>query len=173
MGTLWSYADYQELQKFEISHLNEERSDTMLPCTLPSVKFICPPAEVNTHRKINLNLTPQSLKTQQALNELYEEYKDIFLLHQGDIDQTKLLMMDVDTWDNAPIAQKSYALPLKHTQWVYGKLGNIEKAGIISQSISLLSSSIVIVPQKAKLGEIPQKHLCIDYITVNTFYHQL
>ena len=36
MGTLWLYVDYQEPQNFEICHLNVEKSDTALPCTLPS-----------------------------------------------------------------------------------------------------------------------------------------
>ena len=41
-------------------------------------------------------------------------YKDIFSLHQGDINHTKLLTMDIDTVDHPPITQKHYILPLKH-----------------------------------------------------------
>ena len=43
---------------------------------------------------------------------------DIFCLHQGDISQTKLLAMDIDTADYLPSVQKPYTLPLKHIQWV-------------------------------------------------------
>ena len=43
----------------------------------------------------------------------------------------------------------------------------LEKAGIISRSISPCSSSIVIVPKKAHSGEVPQKCLCIDKCTLN------
>ena len=46
--------------------------------------------------KINLDHTSQSLETQQALNKLFKEYKDIFSLHQGGIGHTQLLTMDID-----------------------------------------------------------------------------
>ena len=71
------------------------------------------------HRKINLDHNPQSPETKQALNELCEEYKYVFLLHQGDIDNTKLPTMDIDTGVHPPIIQKQYTLPLKHTQWIH------------------------------------------------------
>ena len=48
MGTFQLYADYQELQNFKICHLNVEKSDTTLPCTIPNAKFVHSPAEVNT-----------------------------------------------------------------------------------------------------------------------------
>ena len=72
-------------------------------------------AEVSTHRKINLDHTHQSSENQKALDEFCEEYKDIYSLHQGDIDHTKLLTMDINTGDHPPISQKPYILPLKYT----------------------------------------------------------
>ena len=60
-----------------------EKSDSNLHCTLLSAKCLFSPAEVNIHRKICQDHTPQSLETQQVLNELCEEYKYIFSLHQG------------------------------------------------------------------------------------------
>ena len=59
--------------------------------------MVCLPIEENALGKINLDYTLQSLKTQQVVNNLYEDHKDIFSLHQGDIGHTKLLSMDIDT----------------------------------------------------------------------------
>ena len=98
------------------------KSDTNLPCTPTSAKCVCSSAEVNTYRKNNVAHTPHSLETVQTLNKLCEEYKDIFLLHQGDIGHTKLLAMDIDTGDHPPTTQKPFTLPLKHTQLVCGEL---------------------------------------------------
>ena len=88
---------------------------------------------MNTYRKIKLDHTPQSLETQQTLNELCKEYKGIFLLHKGDIGCAKLPTMDMDTGDQPPFTQKPYTIPLKHTEWVCEELDMLEKAENISR----------------------------------------
>ena len=93
-----------------------EKSDTTLPCTLAGAKFVCSSAEVNIYSKINLDHNPQKLEIHQALNKLCEGYKDIFLLHQGDIGCNKLLTTDIGTGDYPPITEKLYTLLLKCTQ---------------------------------------------------------
>ena len=50
-----------------------KQHEETLPCTPPGAKFVCSPAEVSTHRKYNLDHTLQFSKTQETLNELYEE----------------------------------------------------------------------------------------------------
>ena len=109
-----------------------EKSDTTLPCTPPSAKFVCLPTEVNTHRELNLDNT---LETQQTFNELCEEYKNIFSLHQGDIGHTKFLIW-ILIWEIVPIKKKPYKLPLQYLQWVHEELEMLEKAEIISQNVS-------------------------------------
>ena len=117
------------------------------------------------HRKIILDHVPQSMETQQTLIKLCEKYKDIFLLHQGDIGHTKLCPMHAVIGGHPPMAQKPYTLPLKHSQWVHEELKMLGKAGIISKSVSPLSSPFDIVVKKAQPGEIPQEHLCIDRLS--------
>ena len=112
--------------------------------------------------------TLQSQETQQVLNQLCEEYEDIFLLSEDDIDHNILLNMDIDTWDHPPFTQSLYALPLKHSLWVCEELEILEKAGIISRSVSPWSSPIVIVPKIMQPGEISQECLCIDYHMLNS-----
>ena len=61
------------------------------------------------------------------MNELCEEYKDVFSLIQGDIHHTKLLTMYIDKEYHPSIVQKTYMLPLKHTQWVFEELELLQK----------------------------------------------
>ena len=74
------------------------------------------------HRHINPDHTPQSPETQKALDDLCEEYKDTFSLHQGNTGYNKLPTTDIHTGDHPAMAQKLYTLPLKHTQWVREEL---------------------------------------------------
>ena len=46
-GSLQLYVDYQQLQGIKKHKLGMEQSDTTLPCTLPSAKFVYSPTEVN------------------------------------------------------------------------------------------------------------------------------
>ena len=52
IGCLKLYTDYQEIQNLKIHKLVVEESKDTLPCNPPSAKFVCPPAEVSTHRKL-------------------------------------------------------------------------------------------------------------------------
>ena len=54
--------------------------------------------------------------------------------------------MEIDTGDSPPVCQRPYNLPLKHADWVKKELETLEKAEIISKSVSPWASPIVIVP---------------------------
>ena len=105
---------------------------------------MCCPAEVNIHRKITLQHIPQGLEILHTLDDLCEEYKDIFSLHLGDIGHPKLLTINIDMGDYLPIVHKPYMLALKHTPWVWKEMELLQKAGIIS-SVSPQLNHIVIV----------------------------
>ena len=74
-----------------------------MPCTQQDAKLLCSCAEIDTHRKINLGSTSLDLEMHKVLDELYEEYKDMFSLHQGDIGHTKLLTMYIHAGDHPTI----------------------------------------------------------------------
>ena len=85
----------------------DEKEDESIP---REKKFITSPAEVNTHRKMQL---------QDA--EVTEECREKFRLlckDSTDIGRTPLITMDIDTGDSPPVCQKPYNLPLKHRDWV-------------------------------------------------------
>ena len=60
-----------------------------------------------------------------------------------------------------------YNLPLKHADWVQKELDTLEKAGVITRSVSPLANPIVIVPKKTEPGEPPRRRLCVDYRAIN------
>ena len=66
------------------------------------------------------------------------------------------------------VCQRPYNLPLKHIDWVQKEKDTLEKAGVITRSVSPWASPIVIVPKRTALGEPPKKRLCVDYRVINS-----
>ena len=131
-------------------------------------KFITSPADVERHRKVVLEDAKVPDKYKQQFVKLCEEYDDIFSKGPADIGKTPLITMEIDTGDSPPISQRPYNLPLKHADWVRKELEMLEKAGIISRSISPWTSPIVIVPKKMEPEQPPKKRLCVDYRALNS-----
>ena len=131
-------------------------------------KFITSPADVERHRRVLLQDAEVPDENRKQFKELCQEYDDIFSKGAGDIGKTPLITMEIDTGDSPPVCQRPYNLPLKHAEWVKKELETLEKAGIISRSISPWASPIVIVPKKTEPGEPPKKRLCVDYRVINS-----
>ena len=81
-------------------------------------KFITSPADIEVHRKVELQDADITDEQQKAFKDLCTEFIDIFSTDSGDIGKTPLLEVEIDTGDSLPITQKPYTLPLKHTEWV-------------------------------------------------------
>ena len=75
-------------------------------------------------------------ETRQEFNKLCDQFDDIISKGSNDIGMTLLVEMDIDTGDCPPIAYKPYTLSLKHYDWVQKEITTLEKAGIITKSIS-------------------------------------
>ena len=130
-------------------------------------KFITSPADVEVHRKVNLQDAKVTEENLQTFKELCEKYEDIFSKDSTDIGRTPLVTMEIDTGDSPPISQRPYKLPFKHSDWVQKELDTLEKAGVITRSVSPWASPIVIVPKKTEPGEPPRRRLCVDYRALN------
>ena len=76
--------------------------------------------------------------------------------------------MEIDTGDNSPVSQRPYSLALKHVDWVRQELEALEKAGVITRSVSPWASPIVTVPKKSAPGEPPKRRMCVDYRALNS-----
>ena len=107
------------------------------------------PAEIDVHRKVDLQDAEVTKEQQEALKEMCSEYRDIFSVNSGDTGKTPLLKMEIDTGDSLPITKKPYTLPLKHAAWVQKGLEILEKAGVIVRSVSPWASPIVVVPKRS------------------------
>ena len=69
--------------------------------------------------------------------------------------------MDIDTGNSPPIVSRPYTLPLKHYEWVRNEITTLERAGIITKSISPWASPVVIVPKKSAPRRTPTtKNVC-------------
>ena len=84
-----------------------------------------------------------------------------------DIGRMQLVTMDFDMGDSPPISSRPYTLVLKHHRWVQEEIETLERAGIITKSMSPWASPIVILPKKSQPGEPPKKRLCIDFRKIN------
>ena len=78
-----------------------------------------------------------------------------------------LVTIDIDTGDSPLSAKKPYTLPLKHYNWVQQEIESLERAGIITRSVSPLASPIIMVPKKSAPGEPLRQRMCIDFCAVN------
>ena len=130
-----------------------------------SSNFIKSPAEVETHRKVDLEDQVIMNETKVQFDELCEQFKDIISQGSDDIGKTLLVEMDIDTGDSPPIASKPYTLA--HFDWVKKEITTLERAGIITKSISPWASPFVIVPKKSAPGEPPQRRMCVDFRKLN------
>ena len=148
---------------------SENVEHTKPSCEILSEKmFITSPADVDTHRKVKLQDTEVLDKYKKAFEELCEEYKDIFSKDSSDIGRTPLITMEIENGDSPLVCQRPYNLPLKHIDWVQKELDTLEKAGVITRSVSPWASPIVIVPKRTAPGEPPKKRLCVDYRVINS-----
>ena len=119
-------------------------------------RSITSPADIEVHRKVELQDADITDEQQKAFKDLCKEFNDIFSTNYGDIGKTTLLEVEIDTGDSLPITQKPYTLPLKHTPWVQRELEILEKAGVIVRSVSPWASPIVVVPKRTAPGEPPK-----------------
>ena len=144
-----------------IQELEEQRREI----TLENIekKFIASHADIDIHRKVEVQNAEITETQQKAFKELCDEFEDIFSTDSSDIRKTPLIAMEIDTGNSLPIIQKPYTLPLKHAAWVQKELEILEKAGVIVRSVSPWASPIVIVPKRIALGEPPKRRLCVDY----------
>ena len=112
---------------------------------------------------MKLKSKPIEEDTAQKFDELCDRFPEIFLKSSEDIGKTNLITMDIDTEDHPSICQKPYTLALKHYEWVQKEVEQLERAGIITRSVSPWASPIVIVPKKSAPDKPPRRRMCIDF----------
>ena len=109
-------------------------------------------------------------ETKVQFDNLCDCFKDIISQGSDDIGKKLLMEIDIDTRDSPPITSKPYILPLKHFDWVQKEITTLERAGIITKSISPWASPVVIVPKKSAPREPLQRRMCVDFRRLNKSY---
>ena len=132
-----------------------------------ATNFIKSPADIETHRKVDLKDAQIKEETKGKFHDLCNRFDSIISKSSGDIGKTLLIEMDIDTGNSPPITSRPYTLPLKHYEWVRKEISTLERAGIITKSISPWASPMVIVPKKSAPGEPPQRRMCVDFRKLN------
>ena len=145
--------------------------------TLPEIPhdtaFLCSPADVPGPRKVQLQDKDITTDIRQKFEELCEEYGEAFSKNNEDIGRTKLVKMDIDTGDSPLVSSRPYTLPLKYYEWVQREIESLERAGVITKSMSKWASPIVVVSKKSAPGEPLKRRLCIDFRKVNELQQEV
>ena len=163
--------DNGEITEEEINFIDEEKvfeQYDMVDEKSEIEKMFITSAQAEYQRRVKLQDAYVSEKDKNNFRNLCKEYADIFSKSSEDIGHTPLVTMDIETGDSPPICQRPYSLPLKHVEWVTKELEILEKAGVISRSVSPWASPIVIVPKKSEPGEPPRRRMCVDYRVLNS-----
>ena len=129
--------------------------------------FITSPADVPGLRKVDLQDADITPGTRSTFDVLCEKYPKVFSKGNEDIGWTQLVTMDIDMRDSPLVSSRLYTLALKHHRWVQEEIEALERAGVITKSMSPWASPIVVVPKKSQPGEPPKKRLCIDFRKIN------
>ena len=145
---------------------NEAETDLHKVLTT-ATNFIKSPADVETHRKVDLKDAQIKEETKGKFHDLCNQFDSIISKSSGDIGKTLLIEMDIDTGNSPPIASRPYTLPLKHYEWVRKEISTLERAGIITKSILPWASPMVNVRKKSAPGEPPQRRMCVDFRKLN------
>ena len=178
-GTIVAYTDNEKpkMECFKIAETFEEAQEAIqyrnhlpnhpkLPMP-PQSDLICSPAEVKLHRRVELKDHDATEEMKKHFEELCQQFPEVFSTNNEDIGRTNLITMEIDTGDSPPSAKKPYTLPLKHYEWVQQEIESLERAGIITRSVSPWASPVVMVPKKSAPGEAPRRRMCIDFHAIN------
>ena len=161
---LVDYDEIKEMMRGPRNHVSRKKqAKYKLPAVPIDNAFLTSPADIPGPRKVDLQDADIKPTTRSAFDELCKKYPTIFSRGNEDIGRTQLITMDIDTGDSPPVSSCPYTLALKHHQWVQSEIETLERAGVITKSMSPWASPIVVVPKKSQHGEPPKKRLCIDF----------
>ena len=156
-------ADHDEIAGMMWGPRNHIPHKTQAKYKMPIIPLdnalITSPADVPGPRKVDLQDADITPGTRSAFDVLCEKYPKVFSKGNEDIGRTQLVTMDIDMGDSPPVSSRPYTLALKHHRWVQEEIETLERAGVITKSMSPWASPIVVVPKKSQPGGPPQKEI--------------
>ena len=165
---LVDYDEIKEMLRGPRNHVSHKKqAKYKLPAVPIDNAFLTSSTDIPGPRKVDLQDADVKPMTRSAFDELCKRYPTIFSRGNENIGRTQLVTMDIDMGDSPPVSSRPCALALKHHQWVQDEIETLERAGVITKSMSPWASPIVVVPKKSQHGEPPKKRLCIDFRKIN------
>ena len=168
LKNIWTNTSYESICEVDDGEETGFFSELAYDDKITEGKIITSPADIHPRVKPKLKDADITLEWKQKFEELYEKYRKVFSKDSADIGKTPITQMEIDTGDNSPVSQRPFSLALKHVDWVRQELEALEKAGVITRSVSPWASPIVIVPKKAAPGEPPKRRMCVDCRALNS-----
>ena len=152
-----------EMMRGPRNHIpHKKQAKYKLPILPLDNAFITSPADVPGPTRVDLQDADITPGMRSAFDTLCKKYPKVFSKGNEDIGRTQLVTMDIHMGDSPPISSRPYTLALKHHRWVQEEIETLERAGIITKSMSPWASPIVIVPKKSQPGEPPPRR---DYVS--------
>ena len=105
----------------------------------------------------------------KVLNMLESRLGSIISRSSTDVGRTNLHTLNVQVTEGSPVFVKQYAKPLKYQNFIDDETKRLDKAGLISRSLSNWSSPCIVVPKKQdpdNSHEV-QLQMVIDYRQLN------
>ena len=88
----------------------------------------------------------------KVLNMLESRFGSIISKSSIDVGRTKLHTLNVQVTEGSPVFMKQYTIPLKYQNFIDDETKRLEKAGLISRSLSNCSAPCMVVPKKQDPG---------------------
>ena len=165
---LANHDELAEMMQGPQNHIpHKKQAKYKLPIIPLDNAFITSLVDVPGLRRVDLQDADITPSMRSTFDVLCEKYPKVFSKGNEDIGRTQLVTMDFDTGDSPPVSSRPYTLALKHHRWVQEEIETLERAGIITKSMSPWASPIVVVPKKSQPGEPPKKRLCINFRKIN------
>ena len=98
----------------------------------------------------------------ESLNQLLESFKSQFTQDETSIGTTHLTKIQIDMGPSEPVSQRSYAITVKHYDWVRSEINKLLDVQVINSGHSSWSAPNIVVPK-----EEGGKFLLIDYRALN------
>ena len=135
--TLADHDEITEMMWGPRNHIIRKTQDKYKMPVIPlDNAFITSPADVPGPRKVDLQDADITPGTRSAFDALCEKYPKVFSKGNEDIGRTQLVTMDIDTGDSPLVSSRPYTLALKHHRWVQEEIETLERAGVITKSMS-------------------------------------
>ena len=84
----------------------------------------------------------------RVLNMLESRFGSIISRSSMDVGRTNLHTLNVQVTEGSPVFVKQYTIPLKYQNFIDDETKRLEKAGLISRSLSNWSAPCIVVPKK-------------------------